>query len=73
VTFVWNSGSGVSEYWLYIGMSPGGYEIYTQSQGTNLSIPVSGLPTNGSTLYVKLWSLIAGGWQWNDYTYTAAN
>jgi hypothetical protein len=31
------------------------------------------LPTTGGTIYVRLWSLIAGVWQANDYTYTAAN
>jgi hypothetical protein len=31
----------------------------------------SGLPTNGSAVYLRLWSQIAGAWQYNDYTYTA--
>ena len=43
--------------------------IYDQSQGTNLSVTVSGLPTNGSTIYVRVWSLINTGWYFNDYTY----
>jgi hypothetical protein len=30
------------------------------------------LPTNGSTVYVRLWSLVGGVWQWNDYEYQAA-
>ena len=38
VTFIWNSGTGVSEYWLSIGATPGGNQIYEQSQGTNLSV-----------------------------------
>jgi hypothetical protein len=73
VTFVWNTGTGVSEYWLEIGTSPGGYQVYSQSQGTNLSVTVSGLPTNGSTVYVRLWSRINGAWQFNDYAYTATS
>ena len=73
VSFTWSVGSGVSEYWVYIGTSPGGYEFYTQSQGASLSVTVSGLPTNGSTFYVRLWSQISGVWQSNDYIYTAAN
>jgi hypothetical protein len=73
VTFVWNTGSGVAEYWLEIGTSFGGNQIYGQSQGTNLSVTVSGLPTNGSTIYVRLWSRISGAWQFNDYTYTATS
>jgi hypothetical protein len=71
VTFVWNTGTEVSEYWLEVGTTPGGNQIYNQSQGTNLSVTVSGLPTNGSTVYVRLWSRINGAWQFNDYTYVA--
>jgi peptidyl-Asp metalloendopeptidase len=73
VTFGWNTGSGVAEYWLEIGTNVGGAQIYSQSQGTNLSVTVSGLPANGSTVYVRLWSLISGAWQFNDYTYTATS
>src|SRR4030095_9766243 len=69
VTFIWDTGRGVSEYWLSIGRTLGGTQLYDQSQRTNLSVSVPGLPTDGSTLYVRLWSLIAGVWQWNDYTY----
>ncbi len=72
VTFGWSSGSGVSQYWLYVGTSAGGNDLYGQSQGTSHAITVNGLPTDGRTLYVRLWSLIAGAWQFNDYTYTAA-
>ena len=72
VTFAWNAGSGVSQYWFYVGTSAGGNDLYGQSQGTNRSATVSGLPTDGRNLYVRLWSLISGTWQFNDYTYTAA-
>jgi len=72
VTFAWNAGSGVSQYWFYVGTSAGGNDLYGQSQGTNRSVTVSGLPTDGRNLYVRLWSLISGTWQFNDYTYTAA-
>jgi hypothetical protein len=68
VTFTWTSGNGVSQYWLWIGSQPGGADIYTQSQGTNLSTTVSGLPTT-TAIYVRLWSQIGGNWQYNDYPY----
>lgn len=70
VTFYWNSGIGVSEYFLYVGTCSGCNNIYGQSQGTSLSRTVSGIPASG-TVYVRLWSLINGGWQYNDYVYTA--
>jgi hypothetical protein len=58
---------------LEVGTTQGGNQIYPGSQVTNLTATVPGLPTNGSTVYVRLWSLISGTWQnnYNDYTYTA--
>jgi hypothetical protein len=73
VTFVWNTGSGVTEYWLDVGTSPGGNQIYTKTQSTNLSVTVSGVPVNGGAIFVRLWSRISGDWYFNDYTYTAAS
>ena len=46
----------------------GSLNLLSASTGTALSRAVSGLPTSG-TLYVRLWSLTAAGWQSNDYTY----
>ena len=39
--------------------------------GRRLTATVNGLPTNGSTIYVTLYSLIGGAWVPNAYTYTA--
>jgi hypothetical protein len=78
VTFTWTAGTGVTQYWLSVGTTPSGIDLYNQSQGTNLSGTVSGLPSlsydpaAGRLLYVRLGSLIDGVWQFNDYIYTAA-
>ena len=72
VTFTWSKGCQATEYWLTVGTTPGGAELLHQSQGTSLSGTVGGLPTTGQPLYVRLWSMIAGVWQFTDYTYTAA-
>ena len=37
--------------------------------GNVLTTSVSGLPTNGDTVYVTLYSLVAGQWLSNAYTY----
>src|SRR5437867_4209896 len=73
-TFSWSAGAGATEYWLTIGTTGvGSNDVYGGSQGVNLSGTVSGLPTNGSPVYVRLWTLLGGAsWQFNDYTYTAA-
>ena len=69
--FVWNTGTGVSQYWLYVGTTQGGNQLYDQDRGTNQSATVTGLPTNGSTIHVRLWSKIGSNWPYNDYTYKA--
>jgi hypothetical protein len=71
VEFKWTGGAGVSQYYLWVGNGLGANDLAVQDRGTNLSAIVTGLPTDGRTLYVRLWSLI-GGWQFYDYTYTAA-
>src|SRR5258708_1545330 len=56
----------------------GGNDIYGVSQGTSTTATVTSLPTNGSNLYVRLWSFVSVasgslgvGWHFNDYTYPA--
>ncbi|HKO96196.1 MAG TPA: hypothetical protein VJU86_04350 [Pyrinomonadaceae bacterium] len=72
-TFSWNTGNGNAEYWLYVGTSPGGNNLYTATQGTGTSRTVSGLP--GGTIYVRLWSRCAATnvWSFNDYSFTGAS
>ncbi len=71
VTFQWSSGTGVSDYFLYVGTSVGANDLYGQDQGLNQSVTVNNLPQNGSTLYVRLYWEISGVWYATDYTYTA--
>ena len=71
VTFTW-TGSGVTDYQLYVGTSLGSASLYAGDEKTNLSKTVTGLPTDGRTLYVRLWSLVGESWQSSDATYTAA-
>ncbi|MCP4106398.1 MAG: hypothetical protein GY749_12840 [Desulfobacteraceae bacterium] len=71
ITFTWNE-SGAAQYRLWIGTSEGSNDVYSGDQGINTSGTVSDLPTNGESLYVRLWSLVNGDkWIYNDYTYTA--
>ncbi len=74
VTFCWSAGVGAAAYWVDIGSTAGGHDIYSSGNlGNVLTTTVNGLPTDGSTVYVTLYSLIAGSWQSNGYTYTAFN
>jgi hypothetical protein len=72
-TFSWSAGTGSTGYWLYVGTTAGGNDLHNSNQLTSstLSRSVTGLPSNGSPVYVRLWSLLNGAWQYSDYTYTA--
>ena len=72
VTFQWSPGEGVQQFWLMVGLWPGGNTIYSADQGLLTSAPVSGLPVDGRTIYVRLWSYIDNQWVYNDYQYRAA-
>lgn len=70
VTFQWTPGIGVSDYWLSVSkVAPGGYEFYNADQGMSTSRTISGLPVDGSTLYVRLYSLIGSTWGYHDSSY----
>jgi hypothetical protein len=74
VTFTWYPSAAASAYWLDIGSSAGANNYYSSGNlGSALSTTVAGLPTNGSTVYATLYSLVNGNWQYNSYTYTAFN
>jgi hypothetical protein len=68
VAFTWTAGIGVTQYCLQIGSAVGGGNILTVfSTGTTYTASLPA-PT-GSTIYVRLWSMIGGVWQFTDYTY----
>ena len=51
VNFQWNGGTGVSQYYLYVGRSVGSSDIDMQDMGLGLSTTVTNLPVEGSALY----------------------
>ena len=72
VTFAWSAGSGASAYWIDVGSTAGAHDYYSSGNlGNVLTITVEGLPKDGSTVYVTLYSMINGSWLSNGYTYTA--
>jgi hypothetical protein len=72
VTFTWTTGTGVAEAWIWVGTTPGGQDLYVNGGAGVTTATAPGLPTNGSTVYVRLWSFTSGEWLHHDYTYTAA-
>jgi hypothetical protein len=74
VVFRWSAGTGVSQYDLHLSaVAPGGYDLYVSGHITGTSTPVHGLPTNGETIYARLYSVIDGVTFYNDYTYATGS
>ena len=70
-TFTWNAGTAADNYWMDVGNSLGQGDILAVATA-DLSQTASGLPCDGRTLYVQLWSHINGAWQPPmQYTYAA--
>jgi hypothetical protein len=71
-TFNWSAGGGVTEYEFWLGTTgPGSDDLDFLRSVTALSSGlVSNIPTNGKTVYARLYSKINGVWQYTDYTYT---
>ena len=68
-TFTWTPGTGVTSTQLWLGSTPGTADLGFSPVGTATSYMAT-LPAPGTTIYVRLWSLIGGGWVYNDYVYT---
>jgi hypothetical protein len=72
IWFDWTAGTGVTQYDLHLsGVAPGGYDLYSSGPTTRTYRTVPTLPTNGETIYARLYSFIGGVTYYNDYTYKA--
>jgi len=70
-TFTWTA-SGGQGYWLFVGTTGvGSKNIIDTGQQSATSATVSGLPSNGTKLYVRVYSRVNGTLYFNDYTYTS--
>ena len=70
-TFSWTVGTGVTSYALQVGSSPGGLDLYNLTVGNITAVVVNGLPTDGRTLYARLWWYKDAAWSSADYAFTA--
>lgn len=68
VTLNWSTGTGVTSYALWVGSSPGAYDLYAADEGVGTSRTLN-LPTDGRMVYVSLHSLIGGVYQSLTYQY----
>jgi hypothetical protein len=71
-TFTRTTNAGIAQAWIWVGTTAGGSQLGSYGGAGVTSATPTNLPTNRSTVYVRLWSLLNGAWLFNDYTYTAA-
>jgi hypothetical protein len=69
VTFSWTTGSQVTQYSLHVGTTGVNSTNLFGGVVTGQTKTLTNIPTTGGTLYVRLYSLINGAWQFNDYSY----
>ena len=72
-TFMWNAAPGAMLYQVWVGSRVGASDLgYFPAMGTaGTSATIMGLPMDGRTLYVRLWSAIGGTYYFRDFTYVA--
>lgn len=67
-----DNGTNVTRYWLFAGSTRGGQEYLNRSVNRATGYTLTNLPTDGSTIYVRLW-YFRNGWRYTDHRYTALN
>jgi hypothetical protein len=71
LTLQWDEGVAVSGYWLDIGTSQGGYDVYSNYVGTVHSAIIPNVPLGGD-IWVRLYSRIGDRWEITEYKYATA-
>lgn len=73
VEFRWsNNNTPVNYWWLYLGTTPGGNDLYNSGPAlrSQTSVTVDDLPIDGRSVYARLWfRTAADGWQYADSLY----
>ncbi|MDD9947542.1 MAG: hypothetical protein OXU20_41260, partial [Myxococcales bacterium] len=68
-TFSWSANdTAVNRWWLYVGTSRGSRDILSSGSLNTTSHTVTGLPTTGAIVHVRLW-YNTGNWSFVDYQY----
>jgi len=73
VTFTWSAAAGATGYSLWLGSTGvGSGNLYDSHATTATSATASALPTNGETIYARLFTIFKGKSLSTDYTFKAA-
>ncbi|MGP8251521.1 MAG: hypothetical protein ACLQHF_05755, partial [Terracidiphilus sp.] len=71
-TFTWTTAPGATGYYFRLGSTAGANNLYSSGKITATSATVSGLPTNGETIYATLYTDYGNVLVSRAYTFTAA-
>ncbi|HVL68448.1 MAG TPA: fibronectin type III domain-containing protein [Vicinamibacterales bacterium] len=71
-TFTWAEGVGAAFYWVNIGRSRGGYELYSNFVGATRALTLENLPVDGGPVWVRLLSFVNGAYEAVDHQFSAA-
>lgn len=69
--FEWNSVANVTEYYVQLGTTLGGRDIFNSSVGTNPFVLISNIPQTGQSAYLRIWWKIGTLWSYKDFVYKA--
>ena len=72
VKFTWSSGTGSSGYSFRLGTSLGANDLLASGVTTKTSVTVNNLPTNGETIYARLYTYFGSAYAYTDYVFSAA-
>jgi len=72
VTFQWTPGKYLWATTLYVGTSPGAYDIFSSTDYSNVQV-VKGIPLTGAPVYVRLWSMGTGKSSYVDYVFNTVS
>ena len=71
VTFSWIAATGATSYHLWLGTTLGGHDLYASGPISATSATDSHLPTNGETIYARLYTTYGSSQAYSDYVFTA--
>jgi hypothetical protein len=72
VKFTWSSAAGSTSYALRLGTTVGSNNIYGSGNILATTVTAGNIPTNGATIYARLYTMYGATQYYTDYTYTAS-
>ena len=72
VTFTWTAAAGSTGYMFWLGTTVGANDLFNSGVTTATTVTLSNLPTDGESIYARLFTEFGASPAYADYTFTAA-